>query len=134
MGRFGLVPYWEKLAKALISSRRFYNARSETIPFKPSLRGSFSRAQFCIIPATAIYEPRYHSRRTVRWRIERVDRELIGVAGVHVQAVRLEQAPVGGHDASRSEPHQVARHKARDGERHGLAVAQRRRIQAQQRA
>ncbi|WP_223905490.1 SOS response-associated peptidase family protein [Rhodoferax lithotrophicus] len=38
-----------------------YNARSETVAEKPSFRDAWRRAQHCIIPAEAIYEPDFLS-------------------------------------------------------------------------
>jgi putative SOS response-associated peptidase YedK len=82
LGRFGLVPYWSKPERVKVAMRQCYNARSETVAEKPSFRGPWSRGQLCIIPAAAIYEPRYDSGRAVRWRIDRADQETMGIAGI----------------------------------------------------
>jgi putative SOS response-associated peptidase YedK len=82
LGRFGLVPWWTKPEGVKTSSRYTYNARSETVAQKPSFRDPWKRAQFCVIPAEAIYEPRYDSGKPVRWRIERADREPMAIAGI----------------------------------------------------
>lgn len=82
LGRFGLVPYWTKPEDVDTSSRRTYNARSETVATKPSYRGPWSRGQFCVIPVQAIYEPCYESGNAVRWRIERADRGTMWLAGI----------------------------------------------------
>jgi putative SOS response-associated peptidase YedK len=82
LGRFGLVPWWTKPDAVKSSSRYTYNARSETVASKPSFRDPWKRRQFCVIPALAIYEPRYDSGKPVRWRIERADREPMLLAGI----------------------------------------------------
>jgi len=82
LGRFGLVPWWTKPDAVKSSSRYTYNARSETVASKPSFRDPWKRRQFCVIPAEAIYEPRYDSGKPVRWRIERADREPLLLAGI----------------------------------------------------
>jgi putative SOS response-associated peptidase YedK len=82
LGRFGLVPWWTKPEGLKAASRHTYNARSETVARKPSYRDPWKRSQFCVIPAAAIYEPRYDSGKPVRWRIERADREPMAIAGI----------------------------------------------------
>ncbi len=82
LGRFGLVPWWTKPEGVKAASRHTYNARSETVAQKPSFRDPWKRRQFCVIPALAIYEPRYDTGKPVRWRIERADREPLAVAGL----------------------------------------------------
>lgn len=82
LGRFGLVPWWTKPEQVKGSSRYTYNARSETVASKPSFRDPWKRRQYCVIPAEAIYEPRYDSGKPVRWRIERADREPMLIAGI----------------------------------------------------
>jgi len=82
LGRFGLVPWWTKPEGVKTASRHTYNARSETVAAKPSYRDPWKRAQFCIIPAAALYEPRYDTGKPVRWRIERADREPMAIAGI----------------------------------------------------
>jgi putative SOS response-associated peptidase YedK len=82
LGRFGLVAWWTKPEGVKAASRHTYNARSETVAQKPSYRDPWKRRQFCVIPAAAIYEPRYDTGKPVRWRIERADREPMGIAGI----------------------------------------------------
>lgn len=79
LGVFGMVPHW---AKDLTSARRTYNARSETVAEKPTFRDAWRRAQHCIIPAEAIYEPDWRSGRSVPARITRADGEPLGIAGL----------------------------------------------------
>lgn len=78
-GMFGLLPHWAKDVKF---ARHTYNARSETVHEKPSFRDAWRRAQHCIIPAAAIYEPDWRSGRAVATRIERADSEPMGLAGL----------------------------------------------------
>ena len=78
-GSFGLIPRWSKDSKI---ARRTYNARSETVAEKPSFRNAWRRAQHCIIPAAAIYEPDWRSGKAVPTRIARADGEVMGIAGL----------------------------------------------------
>lgn len=75
-GLFGLVPHW---ATDLKICRSTYNARSETVATKPSFREAWKRAQHCIIPAQAIYEPDWRSGKAVPTRIERSDGRPMGI-------------------------------------------------------
>ncbi len=79
VGVFGLVPHW---SKDLAIGKRTYNARSETVAEKPSFRDAWRRAQHCIIPAEAFYEPDWRSGRAVPTRIARSDGEPMGIAGL----------------------------------------------------
>ena len=78
-GLFGLVPHWAQDTK---TTRHTYNARSETVAEKPSFRDAWKRAQRCIIPADAFFEPDWRSGKAVATRIVRVDGEPIGIAGL----------------------------------------------------
>jgi putative SOS response-associated peptidase YedK len=78
-GLFGLVPHW---ATDSAMTKHTYNARSETVAEKPSLRDAWKRGQHCIIPAQAIYEPDWRSGKAVATRIERLDSEPMGIAGL----------------------------------------------------
>lgn len=82
-GSFGLIPGWAKEIKTIV--RKTYNARSETVAEKPSFRNAWRRAQHCIIPAAAIYEPDWRSGKSIPTRIGRVDDELMGIAGLWEQ-------------------------------------------------
>lgn len=84
-GAFGLVPHWTKapdVKKALASSRRTYNARSETVTEKPSFRDAWRRGQRCVIPAEAIYEPDWRSGKATPARISNADGTPLGIAGL----------------------------------------------------
>jgi len=78
-GSFGLILGWSKDAKI---ARRTYNARSETVADKPSFRNAWRRAQHCIIPAAAIYEPDWRTGKAIATRITRADLEPMGIAGL----------------------------------------------------
>lgn len=75
---FGLLPHWAdpKLVRST------YNARSETVDSKASFRHAWRRRQFCIIPASALFEPSYGSGKPVRWRIEQSSGDPFGIAGI----------------------------------------------------
>ena len=78
-GLFGLVPHWAEDTKM---TRHTYNARSETVAEKPSFRDAWKRAQHCIIPADAIFEPDWRSGKAIATRISRADGEPMGIAGL----------------------------------------------------
>lgn len=78
-GLFGLVPHW---ATDLKICRSTYNARTETVATKPSFREAWKKAQHCIIPAQAIYEPDWRSGKAIPTRIERADGRPMGIAGL----------------------------------------------------
>lgn len=78
-GSFGLIPGWSKDTKI---ARRTYNARSETVAEKPSFRNAWRKAQHCIIPAAAIYEPDWRTGKAIPTRISRADQEPMGIAGL----------------------------------------------------
>lgn len=78
-GSFGLIPTWSKDTKI---ARRTYNARSETVAEKPSYRNAWRRAQHCLIPAAAIYEPDWRTGKAIATRIVRADGEPMGIAGL----------------------------------------------------
>ncbi|PUE55696.1 SOS response-associated peptidase [Limnohabitans parvus] len=82
LGSFGLIPHWSKDDK--IASHT-YNARSETVAEKPSFRDAWRRAQHCIIPAQAIYEPDWRSGKAVSTRITLTNGEPMGLAGLWAQ-------------------------------------------------
>lgn len=79
VGLFGLVPHWAPDTKI---ARCTYNARSETVASKPSFREAWQRAQHCIIPAEAFYEPDWRSGKAIPTRIARADGEPMGLAGL----------------------------------------------------
>ncbi len=78
-GLFGLEPHWATDTKI---TRSTYNARSETVAEKPSFRDAWKRGQHCIVPADAIYEPDWRSGKAIATRIESVDGEPMGIAGL----------------------------------------------------
>ncbi len=79
VGSFGLVPTWAQDTKI---ARHTYNARSETAAEKPSFRDAWRRAQHCIIPVDAFYEPDWHSGKAVPTRIASASGEPLGLAGL----------------------------------------------------
>lgn len=79
LGSFGLIPHW---ATDTNIARQTYNARTETVAAKPSFRDAWHKAQHCIIPADAIYEPDWRSGKAIPTRISRVDGEPMGIAGL----------------------------------------------------
>lgn len=78
-GLFGLVPHWSADTKI---TKATYNARSETVASKPSFRDAWRKAQHCIIPAEAFFEPNWHSGRAVPTCFSRQDGLPMGIAGL----------------------------------------------------
>jgi putative SOS response-associated peptidase YedK len=78
-GLFGLVPHWADSTKLTKST---FNARSETASEKPSFRDAWKKAQHCIIPAEAIYEPDWRSGKAIATRISTTDGSPLGIAGL----------------------------------------------------
>lgn len=82
-GRFGLLPPWRR---EVAYGRSTYNARSETVGIKASFKDSWMRGLRCVIPAKAVYEPKYAEDLTSeRWRIEKEDGTPFGIAGLYSQ-------------------------------------------------
>jgi putative SOS response-associated peptidase YedK len=79
VGRFGLLPHWAKDEKLCKST---YNARSETVATKPAFRDAWKRAQRCIIPVEAFWEPDWRSGRCSWTRFGRPDRAPMRIAGL----------------------------------------------------
>ena len=79
LGSFGLIPHWATDTKI---ARQTYNARSETVAVKPSYREAWKKAQHCIVPADAFYEPDWRSGKAVATRISRADGQAMGIAGL----------------------------------------------------
>ncbi|MGA8516341.1 MAG: SOS response-associated peptidase, partial [Burkholderiaceae bacterium] len=73
------IPHWATDGKM---GRRTYNARSETVHEKPSFRDAWAKAQHCIVPAAAIYEPDWRSGKAQATRIARADGQPMGIAGL----------------------------------------------------
>ncbi len=79
IGSFGLIPHWSKDTKI---ARHTYNARIESVAEKPAFRDAWRLKRLCIIPAEAIYEPDWRSGKAVSTKIQRIDHEPLGIAGI----------------------------------------------------
>jgi putative SOS response-associated peptidase YedK len=81
LARFGLIPSTAKTARAPGST---VNARSETAATRSAFKNAFAQRQWCIIPAQCLYVAHYPegSKRAERWRIRRVDRSPLSIAGL----------------------------------------------------
>jgi putative SOS response-associated peptidase YedK len=80
-GRWGLVPANTRDAARQLKLSTF-NARVEGAARSFTFGGAWRRAQHCIIPAEAIYEPDWRSGKHVPTRITRADGEPLGIAGL----------------------------------------------------
>lgn len=83
-GAFGLLPTF---VKELAYGRKTYNARSETVHSLPSFRDAWRRGQRCIVPAEAIFEPKYDAagKKSERWRIQQPGEVPMGIAGIYTK-------------------------------------------------
>ena len=83
LGRWGLISGRTSaggLAKAEKLST--FNARSETAARSFTFGNAWQRAQHCIIPVEAVYEPDWRSGRAVATRFSHVDGVPLGIAGL----------------------------------------------------
>lgn len=83
LGRWGLISAMTKpdgLDKA--GKLSTFNARSETAPKSFTFSNAWRRAQHCIIPADAIFEPDWRSGKAIATRFTRADGAPIGIAGL----------------------------------------------------
>ncbi len=82
-GRWGLISAMTKpggLDKA--GKLSTFNARSETAAKSFTFGNAWRRAQHCIVPADAIYEPDWRSGKAVPTRFTRADGAPLGIAGL----------------------------------------------------
>ena len=79
LGIYGLVPHWSKVLKIKQST---YNARIETVSQLSSYRDAWRKAQHCIVPAGAFYEPDHRGDKPIPTRFERKDGKHMGIAGL----------------------------------------------------
>jgi putative SOS response-associated peptidase YedK len=80
LGIYGLVPHWSPVLKIKQST---YNARSETVSQKDSFRDAWRKAQHCIVPAAAFYEPDHRTEnKVIQTRFARKDGKHMGIAGL----------------------------------------------------
>lgn len=78
---YGMVPRRHQPAGQRAYSTQ--NARLETVADRPSYRGPWQYAQFCLVPMLGFFEPRYDLRgRSERWLIRRNDHAPFAVAGL----------------------------------------------------
>lgn len=82
-GRWGLISAMTK-ADGLDKAGKLstFNARSETAAKSFTFGNAWRRAQHCIVPADAIYEPDWRSGKAVPTRFTRADGAPLGIAGL----------------------------------------------------
>jgi len=81
LARFGMIPSTAKSARAPNAT---VNAKSETAATRSAFKAAYAQRQWCIVPAQCLYVPYYANAdaRAERWRIRRVDRTPLSVAGL----------------------------------------------------
>lgn len=82
-GRWGLISAMTR-ADGLDRAGKLstFNARAETASTSFTFGNAWRRAQHCIVPADAIFEPDWRSGRAVATRFARADGEPLGIAGL----------------------------------------------------
>lgn len=78
-GRWGLISALTKVPNPKLST---FNARSETASKSFTFGNAWRKAQHCIIPAEAFFEPDWRSGKAVPTRFTSVDGEPMGIAGL----------------------------------------------------
>lgn len=83
MGRWGLISASTR-PDALAGAEKLstFNARDDRIANAFTFRNAWHRAQHCIIPADAIFEPDWRSGKAVATRFTRADGAPMGIAGL----------------------------------------------------
>lgn len=83
VGRWGLISAMTK-ADGLVKAGKLstFNTRSETAAKSFTFGNAWRRAQHCIIPADAIFEPDWRSGVAVATRFTRADGVPLGIAGL----------------------------------------------------
>ncbi|CUI81173.1 SOS response-associated peptidase [Achromobacter sp. 2789STDY5608628] len=83
VGRWGLISAMTKVDGLNRAGKlSTFNARSETAAKSFTFGNAWRRAQHCIIPADAIFEPDWRSGAAVSTRFTRVDGAPLGIAGL----------------------------------------------------
>ena len=83
--REAVVARWGLIAasgKQLNPGRATFNARCESVATTPTFKGAWAKGQRCVVPCEAIYEPDWRTGRHVPTRLQRVDGQPMGVAGL----------------------------------------------------
>lgn len=77
-GVFGMIPHW---AEDTMIARHTLNSRSGTAAEKSSFRDAWRKAQYCVIPAEAIFEPDWRSGKAVATKISHQCGDSLAIAG-----------------------------------------------------
>ena len=83
MGRWGLISS-STGPNALVGAEKLatFNARDDRVANAFTFRTAWRRAQHCVIPADAIFEPDWRSGKAVATRFTRADGAPLGIAGL----------------------------------------------------
>jgi putative SOS response-associated peptidase YedK len=83
VGRWGLISAMTRPEKAKDAQKlSTFNARSESAAKSFTFGNAWRRAQHCIIPADAVFEPDWRSGKAVATRFTRADGAPLGIAGL----------------------------------------------------
>lgn len=77
--RWQLIPNWAREIPKNVSS---FNARSEEAHEKPMFRDAFSRAQRCLIPASAFFEWKHEGKVKTKYAFQTTDTPVLAIAGL----------------------------------------------------
>ncbi|WP_447922281.1 SOS response-associated peptidase [Achromobacter aegrifaciens] len=83
LGRWGLISASTR-ADGLAAAEKLstFNARNDRVANAFTFRNAWRRAQHCVIPADAIFEPDWRSGKAVATRFTRADGAPLGIAGL----------------------------------------------------
>ncbi len=83
LGRWGLISS-STTPDSLVGAEKLstFNARDDRVANAFTFRNAWRRAQHCIIPADAIFEPDWRSGKAVATRFTRADGAPLGIAGL----------------------------------------------------
>jgi putative SOS response-associated peptidase YedK len=85
--RWGLIPYWTKNLKTAEEIRlKTFNARSESIPDKPSFKHCL-RSNRCLVPVNGFYEWQTKGKNKIPYFIGLENVPIFGLAGLYDQWV-----------------------------------------------
>jgi putative SOS response-associated peptidase YedK len=88
--RWGLIPSWTKSAgEARIVMNKTFNARGETIRYKPIYSGSFNSKR-CIIPVRGFFEWQHTGKEKKPWYIYHHRNDIMSIAGLYDEWTNIE--------------------------------------------
>ena len=101
--RWGLIPAW---AKDYSIGNKMFNARAETIAYKPSFKNAFQKRR-CLIPADGFYEWQKLGKMKKPFQFSLKSGEPFGFAGLYETWVSLEKELIHTCTIITTEPNEL---------------------------